>query len=489
MSYDVPASLEPILDTELDPVLQKELFALFEESCNVVYNEAEVEDVGVDYGEVFAVPWIQHIKEAVSAHPILTRTIFTNDKRDMRSLLYVVCEKFSYAGPDITRFLIEANPHALVWERHEYSKKMKLAPIHLIANHARSCDLLLPWILECYPWVFEHNVCQKKKPHFDMIRWYANQQISNVTIRKFYELNPQGLREKDSTKFMGGYPLVISLSGSEMPDADTFIWMAEQYPKAVHHRTEHGYTLLHEVCSALAERDENLEFSRRFGIELDDFGFPNRCTPNVAKICRYLISEHSDLVRQQICGHGYLPIHMLANRCNRPLVQEVLILLLKAYPGCINIKAGKFRPELSTVPFIQQVYPLILDELDVDEEFAMLPQIAENITEVATRTTLLNPVTISSLLDSVSEVFRLWARSRISDALVPRKQSINDRIADTCRLFEGEDRYEDRYDEFRGDEYRAYRSVATLNNDKRGENESSESEEDDASSHESVTRG
>lgn len=68
----------------------------------------------------------------------------------------------------------------------------------------------------------------------------------------------------------------------------------------------------------------------------------------------------------------------------------------------------------------------------------------------------------SSLLGSVSEVFRSWANLRVAEALTPRKQQIQDRIADTCRVFEGEDRWEDRYEDFDGDEYREFQSATRL---------------------------
>ncbi|GAX10702.1 hypothetical protein FisN_14Lh220 [Fistulifera solaris] len=489
MANNTPDSFEPVLVSALDPELQMKFMALFEESYDIFFNEAEVERAGVDTAEAAAVSWIQHVREEVSAHSIFARTMSPYEKGDMRSLLDVVCEKFNYAGPDITKYLIEVSPHALLWERRGNSLGPKLTPIQLIGNFAWSCELF-PWIMERYPWVFEHKLCRTKKPHLKMMRFYASQQISNETVRRFYELYPQGLREKDSEAFMGGFPLTISMSGAGVPDADTFIWMAQQYPEAVYHRNNRGYTVLHKVCSTLAVRQLNLEIARHLGNAVDA-GVPTRCTPNVAKICRFLIAEHPSLIRQQVQGHGYLPVHMLANRCNRPLVQEIAVLLLRAYPDCVIVKAGKFRPELSSVPFIQQVYPLILDELAIDEEISMLFHVVESMAKAAafptSRTTstdaLGKPSVKASLLGSVSEVFRSWTNLRVSDVLTARKQSLNERIADTCLLFEEEDRYEDRYDEFSGAEYLEFLSVTTFNDLRRGGDEQHAGREDsDASS-------
>jgi hypothetical protein len=461
MANNTPDSFEPVLAPALDPELQKKFMALFEESYDIFFNEAEVERLDFDIAETFALPWIQHISEEVSAHPIFARTIAAYEKGDIRSLLDVVSEKFNYAGPNITKFLIEVNPHALLWERRGNSIGPKLIPILLIGKCAWGCELF-PWMLERYPWVFEHKLCRTKKPHLNMMRFYAMKQISTETVRRFYELYPQGLRENDDEPHMGGYPLTISMSGAGVPDADTFIWMAQEYPDAVYHRNKRGYTMLHKVCSTLA--------ARHLGNAVDA-GFPTRCTPNVAKICRFLIAEHPSLIRQQVQGHGYLPVHMLANRCNRRLVQEIAVLLLRAYPDCVSIKAGKFCPELSSVPFIQQVHPLILDELAIDEEISTLFHIAEKMAKAGafptSRTTPTDAPGKSSkkasLFGSVSEVFHLWTNLRVSDVLSARRQTLNERIADTCILFEGEDRYEDNYDGFGGDEYLAFLSVTMFN--------------------------
>ena len=205
------------------------------------------------------------------------------------------------------------------------------------------------------------------------------------------------------------------------PDADIVIWMSKQYPEAVYHISMDGYTSLHNVCMALAaERDTR-----------EQEATPFRCTPNMARICRFLISEHPGLIRHQVRGRRNLPIHLLANRCNRPIVQAVIILLLKAYPECVHVNADKYHPELFSVPFIQHVHSLVLEELDIDEEMSLLAQSSQNMAEAANMTS--NQTSFeseradsdySSRLDSLSQVFLSWTKLRVSDVLSPRKQWI-----------------------------------------------------------------
>lgn len=143
----------------------------------------------------------------------------------------------------------------------------------------------------------------------------------------------------------------------------------------------------------------------------------DNCTPNIAKVCRFLISEHAGLVRRRDCDGRSLPIRLLAKRCNRPLVQEIAVLLLKAYPECVHVRAAKWQPRLSTVPFIQQVLPLVHNELEIDQEILLISQRSENLTKVTfsptngpTSTRAQNDFTLkASLIGAIAEVFRSWA--------------------------------------------------------------------------------
>lgn len=115
-----------------------------------------------------------------------------------------------------------------------------------------------------------------------------------------------------------GTPLLISLEGFHEPGAGLFIWMAAQYPEAVYHDPVPGYTILHKVCDTLAMKENEHVF------------VPNKCTPNVAKMWHFLISDHSlkKTITANICQ-----FHKLANCCNLPLVREIVILLEQRTPS------------------------------------------------------------------------------------------------------------------------------------------------------------
>ncbi|GAX10704.1 hypothetical protein FisN_14Lh221 [Fistulifera solaris] len=165
----------------------------------------------------------------------------------------------------------------------------------------------------------------------------------------------------------------------------------------------------------------------------------------MAKLCRFLISKHPQLIRQKD-DNGYLPIHMLAHRCNRPIVQQMVILLLKAYPECVQVKAGNVYSELSRVRFIQRVHPLILAELAIEEEIALLVQCSQSMVDatdlpaknLGTSTAPVKGLQ-SCLFDSVSEVFRCWVELRISGDLIPAKQVLQSFIKSFCNIMDVSD--------------------------------------------------
>lgn len=384
MSEQTPDLSNPIFDTQLTSELGRTFRGLFgeiEDLFNIHHNDESV--------TAAAAALHQSLQKEVLAQPILARTI---SKHFLGwSLLEILCRKTYHSCEESIKFLIEQNPHALLWKPMDKASFGSSAPIHLIAESQWYCELL-PWIAEHHLWVFQHQSCQKKPPHLGLVRSYVNGSCGPGTIRRFYELYPQGLKEKDRDKWRGGYPLSMILEGPEEADADTFIWMAQQYPDAVYHKKPYGGNLLHRVCDSLAMTENEFEYA------------PVQCTPNMAKICRFLISEHPDLVRGKMKRSRYLPIHMLVYRCNRPIVQEIAILLLKAYPKCVNVVAESLHPALCTVPFVQEVLPLILEELEIDREILQLVELSQNMSEA-----------------------------------LSRKHRIQGRIAEICRALEGED--------------------------------------------------
>ncbi|GAX22011.1 hypothetical protein FisN_6Hh258 [Fistulifera solaris] len=440
MSSECSDLSKPITDDKLPSELGRKFYRLFQEAYDLFRrhrDEASVKDAAALLQE--------HFKEEVTAHPLLASAV-SNDCLQW-SLLEVVCKKTYGTCADTMQLLIETNPHALLWARPDIDGFIEFATIHMLPRDGYG--ELFPWIVEHYPWVFQHELCQELRPHVELLNAYGNNRCDLQTVRKFYELYPQGLREIDrSDPMVPKYPLHAIVRGWEEPDADLFIWMAEQYTEAVYHESIPGRTVLHDVCFAMGQKENEFE-----NVNI-------KSTPNMAKICRYLISQHPRLIRKQVHGEGSLPIHHLANACNRPLVQEMVILLLKAYPACIAVQAYRWDPFLPQVPFIQQVLPHILNESIIDREILRLKQMSRNMRKAAAFSqTRLNSsngsstaASNSSLFASVAVVFCSWANLRVSDILPARKQRLQDRMAEICRSMEGEDVPDEEYEEDDWDE-------------------------------------
>ncbi len=417
---------KPVLDTKVPHALRQMFQALFVAAFNLFGIRQD--------GDLKAAAALLHrcVKEQVMANPILASIVFTSARK--WSLLEVFCAKTHHACPDTIQFLIEMNPHALLWAHRNSDGFVRTAPIHLLPKSGR-CHLL-PWIAERYPWVLEHKLCQKNPPHLELIYCYSNDgDCDQETVRRFYEIYPQGLREKRKFRPLAPYPLAALFTGFAEPHADLFFWMAEQYPEAVYHEASLGCTLLHQICYHMAVKENNEERVAWM------------CTPNVAKICRYLISEHPRLVRRQVGNDKSLPIHKLARACNRPLVQEMVILLLRAFPECVNVKAHKWDPKLLRIPFIKHVHPLITKELEVDQQIILLSQMSEHMKKArllskrqpSSTSESFTSVSKSSLFDAVAKVFFSWANSHVTDNLQVRKGIITNCIAGMCRLMEADD--------------------------------------------------
>jgi hypothetical protein len=257
-----------------------------------------------------------------------------------------------------------------------------------------------------------------------MMKCYIKGQCSLETVWNFYEWYPRGLQEKDSPPHVSLYPLSLCCEGLADPDADFFIWMAKQFPDAVHDEITMGLTMLQKICFSL---------------------FNTTCTPNLAKICRFLITEHARLVCERGSSGWPLPIQALAISCNRPLVQEMAVLMLKTCPECVKDSSGNWLQELSAVPFLQQVHPLIVRELEINEEINLLTQISNNIAKAATlashqSTNATGSIGVkSALLNSMSVVYCSWSHLRAYGGLPEQKQQIQDQISEACRRLEGDD--------------------------------------------------
>ena len=370
-------------------------------------------------------PLQQRVKDQVTAHPIVARTVCKNVLR--YSLLEAFCEKVGAVGYETIRFLIEMNPQALLWVHSDPQNEIIL-PIHVLAASGWGCALL-PWIAKRYPWVFQHELCQENPPHLRMMTCYIYGVCELETVREFYEIYPQGLSEKDKAG-IAGYPLALSLKGDIEPDAELFIWMARQYPKAVYDPlpVEGECNVLHGVCMNLTLEGKPMEGKR-----------------NLLKIGRFLISEHESLVREKT-HLGNLPIHKLVRYCDQALVQELAIVLMKVYPDFFEDWDSPWYGKLRSIPFIHLVHPRISDELKIDRDLSLLKQSSQTVVKAAvaptsrsSSTSSLNGSESNSLLvSSLSGAYLSWAKLRI-DVLSSQKRRIQEQIADICRALSYDD--------------------------------------------------
>jgi len=180
-----------------------------------------------------------------------------------------------------------------------------------------------------------------------------------------------------------------------------------------------GLSALHRACMNLSMSDD------------DEVTAPFQCNENMARICRFLVSECPQSVRymeERGVGRG-LPIHYLARRCNRSLVQGVLILLLREYPECMGQSvASRQLPNLSEVPFIQQVAPVLQLQADIQQERAWLVPASTNFLTY----------TQSIGMANVGEHFATWSNHR-TFILQKWEETNQKKIDEICRNFEGDD--------------------------------------------------
>jgi hypothetical protein len=240
----------PIVESKLPNELRGKFHDLFYEAFDLFSVNQDAESV-----EAAAVILHQHFKEEVTTNPVLASTISHDCLK--WSLLEVLCVKTHWACRETIKFLIETNPHALLWARPSPGGFIKTAPFHMLPEKGHGA--LFPWIVERFPWVFQHELCQENPPHLVLVKCFGGKRCDLETVRKFYELYPQGLREKDRRDPESKYPLSLIVEGDAEPDADFVIWMAKQCPEAVYHEYIPGFTVLHRICSEMAEKENEFE--------------------------------------------------------------------------------------------------------------------------------------------------------------------------------------------------------------------------------------
>lgn len=251
-----------------------------------------------------------------------------------------------------------------------------------------------------------------------LARLYSDGDCDASLVRQFYDRFPEGLLQQNKL-MKDGYPLQKCLSGWKECDADLFIWIAKKCPEAVLHRQLYGFNVLHSACGNLSATDDDEEDAE------------SQCTENMARICRFLVTEFPRLVRVTGKDGRGLPIHQLARRCNRPLVQEIILLCLKVYPECIQVMASSYLPSLRNIPFIRQVLPLIQLELKIEEERAQLTTASANLSTVVAGSS-------DDMCTQVNDIFSSWT-DEYKDTMNVSGLNIRERIQEVCQSFEGDD--------------------------------------------------
>jgi len=409
-----------------------DLRAQFDDLVAMVHNFSHPEiDVVTNF--------IEHIILEVTANPLLAKIFVAEDRS---SLLMEVCTELHGHGDafhPLIKFLIEVFPYALLWVGED-------CPIYAISGHPVHC-VIMPWIAENYPWVFDHEICIEKPPVYTLIRMYGYRSregsIGGIkctadTIKRFFWAYPQAHQqanqitlvrqvvrpiEGDTIGMMsaletpiptgGGYPLHMILKGRRECDFRLFEWLAEQCPDGMLKKDCEGKTTLHMACNALIR---------------------HRGSMTSLEICKYIIKNCPASVR--VTGSREdLPIHYLLRHCHHRSVLEVVTLLLREYPESFDLGTVPTNPPPSSVPFIQRVMPNLNEERDLVDNANGLKEILEKF-KIAVDEGPSNNKT--GLVGSVHNAFDSWATSCIQ-GLDLKKESISRNLQGLCDEFHVDD--------------------------------------------------
>ena len=391
------------------------------------FNDLATEIHNVERGDD-AMPLIERIILEVTANPLLAKVFVVDDRS---SLLMEACTELH--GDDshpLIKFLIEVFPHALLWVGEE-------CPIYAIAGHPSHC-VLMPWIAENYPWVFDHEQFTEKPPVYTLIRMYSYRSTEgNIggikctadTIKRFFWAYPQAHTKANQITLVrvhdelgnetvyptgGGYPLHMILKGRRECEFHLFKWMTEQCQVGMLKTDCEGKTPLHIACRALIRHRGSLA-------SLD--------------ICKYIIKNCPTSVRLICRGNTFgdeLPIHYLLKHCHHKSVLEVVTLLLREYPESFDMKGTTYPPP-SSVPFIQQVMPYLNEERELKDNVNGLREILGTFSLAVDEAN-----NKASLVGSAHNVFDSWATSCIQD-LDLKKESNSRNLQDLCDEFHVDD--------------------------------------------------
>ena len=189
---------------------------------------------------------------------------------------------------------------------------------------------------------------------------------------------------------------------------DLFKWVAEQWPCNMLEVDRDGETPLHYACWMLA--------GNHF---------------QSGEICRYLIEHCPESVRISD-DQRRLPIRILLDRCQHQFVKEVVVCLLREYPGSYDLGAslpGDVTP--SSIPFIQRIKPILDEESELKENLAYLQEVSGVFQDAVDGTE--NP---SPLASSTCDAFGNWATVTFVKRLEARMEQISMQIQHECNVDE-----------------------------------------------------
>ena len=392
------------------------------------FNDLATEIHNVERGDD-AMPLIERVILEVTANPVLAKIFVVEDKS---SLLMEACtELHGDAFHPLIKFLIEVFPHALLWVGEE-------CPIYAIAGHPTHC-VLMAWIAENYPWVFDHEQFTKKPPVFTLIRMYGYRarkgNIGGIkctadTMKRFFWAYPQAHNQASQTTLVrvhintidqvepgnetvfptgGGYPLHMIIKGRQECEFHLFKWLAEHCQEGMLRTDCEGKTPLHFACLALIR---------------------HRGSTESLEICKYIIKNCPASVRVS-SGREELPVHYLMNHCHHRSVLEVVTLLLREYPESFDLEAPHFYPALNSVPFIQRVMPYLNEERELKDNANGLKEILGKFKVAVDETSTNNK---AGLVGSAHNVFHSWAMSCVQ-GLDMKKEGISRNLQGLCDEF------------------------------------------------------
>jgi hypothetical protein len=442
---DPPEEPQRIKDVNLPPKLRE----IFQNVFHEFYELGSAMQIGggntMNTEDTTERSLCERIQRSVAEHPILACTCTVSYDRPVTgwSLLAVISRK-TFSGSSVNRdvglatmkTLINLNPHALIWglsKRHGSANPLW----NLVRNSGHS--VLLPWIAEHHPWVFDHPKVRKHPPHFELVERYTHGRrgqaiLSSSVVRSFYEWYPQGLEHIE--EWSGQAPLHFCVDEeSNQCDAELFEWMARKYPAAMSLRDKCGMTPLQHACAALASDPR------------ETTTYDTKYMETMARICRFLIWEYPHAVRMQSKPHDNilgLPIHFLTDRCNRPLVQDIVIRLLKEYPQAVEAATvdrppADILPKLGNVPFIQLVHPLLQQQADLEDERVWLHKACADF--AVSTDSLVSSSCTCAVYQQVSEVFLSWARNRLTVEFQPIEADLLQQIEKVKEDLQGDDDY------------------------------------------------